>query len=98
MPSVREAFGMALIEGMATGVPSIATRIDGVTDAIASGDAALLVPPRDPEALARALMTVLASADRRAALGARGRARVVDQYGLAMSRARWRSLYDEVLS
>ncbi len=53
MPSVREAFGMALIEAMASGTPVIATRIDGVTDVIVDdGKTGILVPPRDADRIA----------------------------------------------
>lgn len=98
MPSVREAFGMALIEAMATGVPAIATSIDGVTDAIAGDHGAILVPPRDADALAAALEHVLASPQDAAVMAARGRAHVIAQFGLPVSAERWRSLYDEVLA
>jgi glycosyltransferase involved in cell wall biosynthesis len=59
LPSVREGMSNALLEAMASGVPSIATRIDGVTDTvIADGVNGLLVPPDDVEALERGLRRI----------------------------------------
>lgn len=55
LPSHREGFGMVIIEAAALGVPSIGTRIHGVTDAIEDGQTGLLVPLGDVEALAKAI-------------------------------------------
>ena len=74
LPSVDEAFGVAYIEAMAGGVPAIGTRGEPGPEEIAtSGGGILLVPPRDPAALAAAIRDAL---DRRAELGAAARATV----------------------
>jgi glycogen(starch) synthase len=57
MPSVYEELGSALVEGLQAGVPIVATRVGGIPDAV--GDAGVLVEPRDPAALARAIDDVL---------------------------------------
>ena len=97
MPSTREAFGMALLEGMSSGLPCIASRLDGVTDEIVGEDAGVLTPPRDVPALASALSGLLQGPGRRAELGVRARARVVERYGLEASAIRWADLYAQVL-
>ena len=76
MPSHREGFGVALIEAMATGLPAVATRSGGPAEIVGPDDG-LLVPPRDPVALAgaiRALAEALPSTDS-AAIAARIRSR-----------------------
>lgn len=94
MPSVREAFGMVLIEAMAAGLPVVATRIDGVTDEIVEdGVTGWLVPPRDPEALSQALARVCADPASAEAMGTRARDAVAARYGLDAARDRWLSLY-----
>jgi starch synthase len=59
---------------MASGCAVVASRVDGIPDAVIDGETGLLVPPEDPAALARALDAVLADpafADRLGAAGAR---------------------------
>jgi glycosyltransferase involved in cell wall biosynthesis len=98
MPSVREAFGMALVEAMATALPVVATRIDGVTDTIVEdGRTGLLVPPDDAVALADALRT-LAAQPRPSPMGAAARRAVEDRYAIPPSRERWRQIYAELAS
>jgi glycosyltransferase involved in cell wall biosynthesis len=68
MASTWEARPLALQEALTAGVPSVATAVGGVPGLV--GDAALLVPPGDPAALAEALVEVLESPARREALRA----------------------------
>jgi glycosyltransferase involved in cell wall biosynthesis len=73
-PSVYEGFGFPPLEAMAAGVPVVASAAGAVPEIV--GDAAVLVPPRDVDALAGALVSVLDDADARAALVEKGRCRV----------------------
>ena len=58
LPSDAEGFGLVLIEAMAAGVPVIGTNVDGIRDVIRDGETGLLVPPRDPPALAAAITRI----------------------------------------
>ena len=51
---------MALIEAMAAGRPVVATRVGGTPDLLRGGERGRLVPPADPETLARAILEALA--------------------------------------
>ena len=73
-PSRYEGFGLPPLEAMAQGTPVVATSIGAVTEVC--GDAALLVPPGDADALAAALATVLADDAVAARLAAAGRERL----------------------
>jgi glycosyltransferase involved in cell wall biosynthesis len=69
-PSRYEGFGLPPLEAMACGVPVVSSNAASLPEVI--GDAGLLVPPDDPDALAAALRRVLSDADLRAELRARG--------------------------
>jgi glycosyltransferase involved in cell wall biosynthesis len=58
-PATTEAFGIALIEAAAAGVPTIATRVGGVPEVILDGETGLLVAPHDSSALAQAIVGLL---------------------------------------
>ena len=61
MPSVHESetFGLAAVEAQAMGIPVVASRIGGVPEAVLEDRTALLVPPRDPGALSRAVLRLI---------------------------------------
>jgi phosphatidylinositol alpha-mannosyltransferase len=71
----KESFGIALVEAMAAGLPIVASDIRGYREVVRQGAEALLVPPGDAAALARALGRVLADPALATALATAGRAR-----------------------
>jgi phosphatidylinositol alpha-mannosyltransferase len=71
----QESFGIALVEAMAVGRPVVATDIPGYREVLSNGVEGLAVPPRDPEALAAALVRVLAEPELAKRLGEAGRER-----------------------
>jgi glycosyltransferase involved in cell wall biosynthesis len=64
-PAVREAYGIALLEAQAAGVPVVAGREGGVAEVVADGQGGILTPPRDPGAFAHALQVLLERPERR---------------------------------
>lgn len=75
-PSVwEEAFGLAVLEPMARGVPVIASDIGGIPEIMVNGTTGLLVPPRDEDALAVAMRRLLSDPRERARMGEAGAAR-----------------------
>jgi glycosyltransferase involved in cell wall biosynthesis len=78
VPSLFEGFSLPLVEAMACATPVIATTGGALPEV--AGDAALLVPPGDSEALAATLGSTLDSPGERARLGAAGRARVLERF------------------
>ena len=75
LSSVSEGSPNALLEAMAAGVPVVATAVGGIPEIVSDPATALLVPPRDPQALARAIAATLA--DPAGAQGRVARARMV---------------------
>ena len=67
-----ESFGIVLLEAMATGVPVLASDIAGFGQVVDSGVTGLLVPPKQPEAWAAALQTLLDDASQRRVMGDAG--------------------------
>ncbi len=68
-PSHFEALGLSAVEALACGAPVIATRVGGLLDFIRNDENGLTCPPRDPDALARALEELLADPARRYSAG-----------------------------
>ena len=97
MPSTREAFGMVLVEAMASALPVIATAITGVTDEmVVDGRTGVLVPAGDVDAMAAAIRALLVDSAHAREMGALARDTVAAQFGLATARERWAEVYDSV--
>lgn len=93
LPSHREGFGATVIEAAACEVPSIATRIYGLTDAIADGESGVLLPVQDVPALAAALRRLVTDHEERHRLGRQARLRVEHQFSEARLTAAFQSFY-----
>jgi glycosyltransferase involved in cell wall biosynthesis len=80
LPSYREGFPKSLLEAAAMAKPLIATDVPGCCDIVAHGVNGLLVPARDPHALAQAMLALAGNPTLRAAMGQAGRARVKELF------------------
>lgn len=81
--SVFEGVSNAIIEAMAAALPVVATAVGGNPEVVFDGDDGFLIPPRDPDALARALERLLRDEALRQRLGARARAIAEAEHGIA---------------
>jgi glycosyltransferase involved in cell wall biosynthesis len=82
MSSVTEGLGTSLLDAMAAGKPIVATRTGGIPEVVVDGETGLLVPPRDEEALAGAIVRLLKDANLRRAMGEAGRTRARDLFSV----------------
>jgi mannosyltransferase len=99
LPSVREAHPLALLEAMACGLPSVASRLPGATDVlIEDGVSGRLVPVDDEAAFAGALGGLLADRAAAARMGARAREAVLDRYDVRHTAEQWLAAYHRVLT
>lgn len=92
LPSEAEGFGLVLIEAMAASVPVIGANVPGIRDVIRDRANGLLVPPRDPRALADAIEKVLSDPSLREKLTAGGRASVRERFAWPKVYERYRTL------
>jgi len=76
VPSLHEGFGLVLLEAMRAARPIVATAVSAIPEILVDGLNGLLVPPGDEAALAAAMASLLRDPERRAAMGAAGRARL----------------------
>jgi glycosyltransferase involved in cell wall biosynthesis len=79
-PSLSEAFGMSLVEAMATETPVIATKIGGMPEIVDDNVTGLLVEPANPQALADATAQLISNPEQARAMGKAGRKKVKQRY------------------
>lgn len=96
LPSYHEGVPRFLLEAAASGLPLVASDIPGCRMVVEPGVNGLLVPPRDPAALAAALERLLRDPALRAAMGRASRAIAVERFDQRTILARYESLYKEL--
>ena len=96
VPSDLEGFGIAAVEALAASRPVVATTAGGLAEILEHDRTALLVPPGDPEPLARAIESLLTDQPRRRAMGERARAVALERFGLRPWIRRIEDLYEEL--
>lgn len=94
MPSLREGFGLSIIEAGSVGLPTIASRIYGITDAIEDQSTGILITPGCHLELLAALNRLLIDSTERTTMGARARKRVADLWEARNLEARLKSYYE----
>ncbi len=94
-PSLYEGFGLPPLEAMASGTPVVTSDVSSLPEIV--GDAALLIDPHQPEAIADAMRRLLTDHELRAELGARGLVRA-REFSWERSVRRVREIYSEVLA
>jgi glycosyltransferase involved in cell wall biosynthesis len=97
MPSLNEALSNVLLESMASGAPTVATRVGGTPEALVDGVTGLLVPPADTTALAAAIVRLLNDPPLAAHLGRAARMRIADAYSVKRMVRATEDVYHELL-
>ena len=96
LPSWIEGMPITVLEAMAHRKPVVATPVGGTPELVLDGETGVLVPPRDPEALAEALRALVADPQRARRLGEAGYARVAERFTVERMTTRVLEVYDEV--
>lgn len=96
LPSWIEGLPGVVLEAMAHAKPVIATPVGGTPELVVDGETGVLVPPRDPAALADAITALIADPERARALGLAGRERAEREFSETAMTARVLEVYDAV--
>lgn len=96
-PADVEGLPIALLEAMGLGRPVVATDVGGVPSVVIEGRTGRLVPPKDPERLAAAVLELVADPDEADRMGRRAAVLVREQHGMAEMVARYERVFEEVL-
>ena len=97
MPSYREGFGQVIIEAGASGVPTVASRIYGITDALEDGKTGLLFTAGDIASLTQTLLKLVANRDMRLQMGGAARARATELFSSQSITGGMLAFYGELL-
>lgn len=96
LPSYREGFGNVIIEAAAVGIPTIGSRIYGVTDAVVEGETGLLFDARDIIAIELCMENILINKQLRTDLGMAAHTRVSDYFSSQKLSEAWLKYYQEL--
>ena len=91
--SEMESFCLSILEAMCFSCPSVATAVGGIPEVVESGKSGLLVPPLDPEAVARSVESLIHDPAFRAKLGGAARRRARELFSADVIVSRYEQLY-----
>ncbi|MBI3597186.1 MAG: glycosyltransferase [Nitrospirae bacterium] len=97
LSSHLEGLGTSLLDAMAMARPVVATRVGGIPEMVEDGVNGLLVSPRDPPALAGALIELINRPDERRRMGQAGRSRMLEKFSAEAMVAATESVYRKIL-
>ncbi len=98
LPSYREGFGSALIEAAAVGIPAVASRIYGITDAVVDGETGILHQPKNIEEIKHALLTLTHDTNLREKMSKQAMTRAHNFFGTDVVVTAMRRYYQALLS
>ena len=96
LSSLWEGLPYVILEAMSHGLPVVSTNVDGIPEAVTDGESGLLVPARDPAALAEVIARLLDDPDARARMGEAGQRIVRERFGLERMADELVKIYREV--
>jgi len=97
LPSYREGVPKILLEAASTGLPIVATDVPGCREIVSHGENGLLVPPKDPVALANAIRVLIDDENMREAMGRAGRKKILAEFDERIIIEQTVDIYKELL-
>jgi glycosyltransferase involved in cell wall biosynthesis len=98
LSSLYEGFPFVILEAMIMKKPVVATEVDGIPEVVINGNTGILVPPKDPEKLAKAVISLLVDREKAKNMGNKGFKRVKDCFSKQIMVEKTENLYKELLS
>jgi len=98
LPSHWEGMPNAVLEAMAAGLPVVATGVGGTTEVVVQDETGFLVPAADPDAMAKAIVTLLRDPTLCRRMGEAGRRRVEQHFSIQQTVAKTVGLYENLLN
>jgi glycosyltransferase involved in cell wall biosynthesis len=98
VPSIYDVHPLVAVEGMASGLPVVASAVGGLAETVVDGSTGFLVPPRRPDQLAAAINRLLASDALRRSMGVEARKRALERFSPEVCVAAYAAEYRALLS
>jgi glycosyltransferase involved in cell wall biosynthesis len=97
LPSLKEGLPMALLEAMASKVPVIASKVGAIPKIIEDGINGMLIPPRDPDAIAKAINTMFSDSTSAKEMALKGFEKVRDHFSSKLMYEKYMTVYNDLL-
>lgn len=97
LPSLHEGLPMALLEAQAARIPVVATRVGAIPDVVEDGATGILIPPKDPQAIAEAIIMILSNKEFASKIAQKGFERVRDNFSSEKMGNKYLSVYKELI-
>jgi glycosyltransferase involved in cell wall biosynthesis len=97
LPSLEEALPLSILEAMAAGLPTVATTVGGNSECVLPGETGLLVPPRDPQALANAVLEMLGDRQWLLRMGSNARQHCMNRFSIDRQTAAIEAVFEQVI-
>jgi len=98
LPSLTEGLPLSVLEAMSMKLPVIATSVGGIPELVTDGETGILIPPKDPVALAEAMARIIGDPDLRKRMGEAGYRRVVNHFSFDTMTKKYEELYYSLLN
>ena len=98
LPSIYESFGLVLVEAMSAGKPVVATNVGGIPEIVQDGKTGIIVPPREPDKLAEAILRLMRDEHLSLSMGKAGQRRAEGKFSLAVMIEKYQNLYSYLLT
>jgi glycosyltransferase involved in cell wall biosynthesis len=96
LPSQSEGLSMALLEAMAAGKPTVATRVGGTPEVVVDGETGYLVEPESPESISERIVRLLRDKPQVARMGERARRRVHEKFSFSATVEQYQRCYEQL--
>ncbi|GEM_PF-161570 len=96
--SYSEGMSNTILESMAAGIPVVATAVDGNLETVANGETGILVPAKDPKAMAQAIINILKDKGFAKKLGESARHQTSDKFSLTLMVKNYSIFYDQLIN